>query len=199
MGQSIGNWRIEMNKVDLRLLSEYGETKNLFIKDSEIEECRDLQDICNLWNKDDKEYVEGEKFKDKYIEKCIKEGDLPPIKGAKVEFYKIKSIYLKDNEKLIGFLEVYHGYPSLNSFFLSTFVINPKYQKNGYAQEVIEYISKEVKNLDYERICIGVYLKNWKALRFWTKAGFDKILGIYGDKNYSENTYAFIGLEKRLV
>ena len=41
-------------------------------------------------------------------------------------------------------------------------------------------------------------LKNWKGLRFWTKAGFDKVIGIYGDKVYNQNAFALIGLEKIL-
>lgn len=39
-------------------------------------------------------------------------------------------------------------------------------------------------------------LKNWKALRFWTKAGCSKVMEIYGDKDFGQDTYALIGLEK---
>lgn len=181
------------------LLSKYGETSSLYIRDSKMEECKDLQGICELWNNDDKEYLEGERIQHNYIEKCITEGDLPPTADANLESYKLKSIYLKDTKKIIGFLDVYQGYPTADSLFVSILVISPNHQRKGYAQEVIEYISREAKELRCQRICIGVYLKNWKALRFWTKAGFDKILGIYGDKDYSESTYSFIGLEKKLA
>lgn len=79
------------------------------------------------------------------------------------------------------------------------FLISKEYQKKGYAQEVIEFISSEGIKTEYEKIGIGVHLKNWKGLRFWTKSGFDKVLGIYGDDMYSKNTYALIGLEKNIT
>ena len=47
-------------------------------------------------------------------------------------------------------------------------------------------------------MALAVHLKNWKALRFWTKAGFDKIIGIYGDKVFGEDKYSLIALEKAL-
>ncbi|MBS4538772.1 GNAT family N-acetyltransferase [Clostridium sp. D2Q-11] len=182
-----------------RLLKREEETKNLYIRNATRKESEDLQEICEVWNKGDKEYLEGSKFPNNYIEKCFKEGDLPPTPEASIEQYTLKSIYLKEEGKIIGFFDTYHGYPTEDTLFIGILLIAPDYQRKGYAQEVIDFISKEGGVLNYRRISIGVYLKNWKALRFWTNAGFDKVLGVYGDKEYNENSFAFVGLEKSLV
>lgn len=46
-----------------------------------------------------------------YIYKCLADGDLPLITNANKKYYKIKSIYLKETSELIGFIDMYHGYP----------------------------------------------------------------------------------------
>ena len=60
-------------------------------------------------------------------------------------------------------------------------------------------ISEECKLRGYSKTGIAVYLKNWRALRFWTKAGFNTINGIKGDKDFSENTFARIELTMNLL
>ena len=52
--------------------------------------------------------------------------------------------------------------------------------------------------MNYKKIRLGVHLKNWPALRFWTKIGFDKIIDIVGDELYSADTFASVILEKAL-
>ncbi|EQB86192.1 hypothetical protein M918_15865 [Clostridium sp. BL8] len=62
----------------------------------------------------------------------------------------------------------------------------------------IKSICNECKKQGWKSIGLSVYLKNWKGLRFWTNNGFDKIIGIFGDKKYSETTFSIIGLQKEL-
>ena len=105
---------------------------------------------------------------------------------------------MKEENKLIGYFDVYFGYPDTSCVWISIFVIDEAFRKKGYAQEAISYISDVCKKNGFLKIGIGVYLNNWRALRFWTKAGFEKVFGIYGDGEYQENKYAVIGLEKLL-
>lgn len=186
-------WR---NIYMIKTIPEMGETKNLIIKNSTIEECNELQKISESW--EDKKEVDGEEFAVNYFYKCLTEGDLPPLPNAHKDYYRLKSIYLKDSEKLIGFFDLYFGFPTIKTVWISIFVLDQEYRKNGYGQEIIEFISAEVRKTEFMKIGIGVHLKNWPALRFWTKAGFDKILGIYGDEKFSETTFALMGLEKSL-
>jgi len=169
---------------------------NIKITDSTMNECSDLQNICESWV--DKVLIEGYEFESTYIYNCLTKGDLPPIPNASKSLYRLKSIYIKQTDELIGFTDLYFGYPTNDSAWISLFVIHEKFRNNGYAQEAIAILSEECKLLGYKKMGIGVYLKNWRALRFWTKAGFDKVISISGDKDYSENNFARIRLEKSI-
>jgi ribosomal protein S18 acetylase RimI-like enzyme len=166
------------------------------LSDSVIEECSELEKVLLTWT--DKKLIEGSEFEQGYFESCITEGDLPPVEGASKDNYRFKSIYLKEVNKLIGFFDVYLGYPTRDCVWISIFVIDGTYRKKSYAQEVIKLVAEESKRSGFSKIGIGVYLNNWRALRFWTKAGFDKVKGIYGDGEYQVSKYGLIGLEKYL-
>lgn len=172
------------------------ETERLILSDAVYKECSDLEKVLKSWT--DKKLIEGSHTESGYFEKCIKDGDLPPIKGASKDNYRLKSIYLKEENKLIGYFDLYFGYPSRECVWISIFVIGGEFRKKGYAQEIIKYLSSECNENGFLRIGIGVFLNNWRALRFWTKAGFDKVFGIYSDGEYEENKFATIGLEKLL-
>jgi hypothetical protein len=45
---------------------------------------------------------------------------------------------------------------------------------------------------------VAVGLKNWPALRFWTKQGYDTVTMIGGDQAYAADHYAVIELQKSL-
>lgn len=42
-------------------------------------------------------------------------------------------------------------------------------------------------------------IKKLDCIKILTKAGFNKVLGVFGDDTYGDNTYALIGLEKELI
>lgn len=111
-----------------------------------------------------------------YVYKCLTEGYLPP--GGQKEKFRSKSIYIKNSHQLIGF--------------------HRDHQHYGYAQEFVNYIIGEAAKLGFSESRIGVHLKNWPALRFWTQLGFDKILGIGGDKEHSEKTFSTIIFTRKL-
>jgi diamine N-acetyltransferase len=171
--------------------------KSIVISDSTLDECPDLQNICDSWV--DKKLIEGTKFEANYIFNCLTKGDLPPIPNASRSAYSLKSIYIKQTNELIGFSDLYFGYPTNDSAWISIFMIHERFRNNGYAQEAIAILSEGCRLLGFKKIGTGAYLKNWRALRFWTKVGFDQVTSISGDKDYSEKSFARIGLEKSLV
>lgn len=170
----------------------YFETEKLVISSTLIHECAELQGICDSW--EDKMEIEGSVFEPDYIQKCFSQGDLPPIKNANKSPYRLLSIKLKDTQEIIGFSDLYFGYPTSKTAWISIFMIHPSYRKNGYAQEAIKMIADECKKQGFSKMGIAVYLKNWRALRFWTQAGFNNVVGIKGDKDYSPDAYARIEL-----
>jgi ribosomal protein S18 acetylase RimI-like enzyme len=174
----------------------YLETERLVISSTLVHECPELQLICDSWC--DKMEIEGSVFEPDYIQKCFSHGDLPPVENASKSSYRLLSVKLKETQELIGFSDLYFGYPAAKTAWISIFVIHDRYRKNGYAQEVIKLISEECKKRGFSEMGIAVYLKNWRALRFWTKAGFNNVVGIKGDKNYSADAYARIELSMNL-
>lgn len=179
-----------------RIIASSIETQNLTIRDAVQNDAPALKSICASWS--DKLLLEGEGFEEGYIEKCISAGDLPPIANASKEFYQLKSIYSKGDSNIVGFLDVYHGYPKPSTVWISIFVVNAEVQQHGVGREAVAAIAAEAKEKGYSSIGIGVHLKNWKGLRFWTKNGFDKITDIRGDKEYGSNNFSVLYLERFL-
>ncbi len=177
-------------------LPEESESSNLYIKNADSDDMGILQSICNSWT--DKSLMEGEEFPSDYLSKCLSIGDLPPIKKPLKANYRIKVIGNKKSNDIIGFFEIYHGYPSPSILWISMFVISSNSQHAGYGGEIIELLSRKAKESGYAGIGIGVHLKNWKGLRFWTQNGFDKVTGISGDKEYATDKFSVIKLQKIL-
>ena len=100
-------------------ISKLIETKNLIIKDTNMNDCGELQHICSTW--EDKELLEGDSFEPNHILKCLTEGDLPPIQNASKKNYCLKSIYSKHYCCIIGFIDIYHGYPKSDTLWVSMF------------------------------------------------------------------------------
>ena len=171
-------------------------TSRLLLKEAVHEECSELKSVLYTWT--DKQLVEGSGYESEEFEKWISEGDLPPIENASKENYRLKSIYLNEENKLIGYTGLYMGYPSKDCLWIGILVIDSGYRKNGYAQEVISCISDEACANGFSSLGIAVYLNNWRALRFWTKAGFDRVTGISCDGEYKEEKFASIKLKKEL-
>lgn len=170
------------------------ETESLTLAEAVLDECDDLERVLLSWT--DKELIEGQGVESGYFERCINNGDLPPIRDAKIDNYKFFSIYLKEENKLIGYFDLYFGYPTDDTVWISIFVIDGSYRKKGYAQEVIDKLSQEFMKNGFCKLGVGVYLNNWRALRFWTKVGFDKVLGVFCDGDFHPDKYAIIRLEK---
>lgn len=163
---------------------------------STLEECDKLQALCESW--DDKEILEGSTYDKDHMYRCLTEGDLPPIPNAKRDNFKMFTVYKTGTKDIVGIANIYYEYPTVKDVWIGELIIHRDERKNGYGQEVIDLLSKKFKREGYLSIGIGVYLKNWRGLRFWTRVGFDEIRGIYGDKDYGENSFALMSLRKDL-
>lgn len=179
------------NELDY-MVSDAGETERLIIRNSVLEECEKLQRINEA-----SDYISnwvGWKTPSKYAYLTLTQGNLPPNGDKK--YFKAKTIYLKQTNEVIGVLELYNGYPSRDVLSIGWLFIHPEHQKMGYAKETVNYVFEEARRAHFKKIRLGVHLKNWPAIRFWHKNGFDKIVNIVGDDVHSDNTFASIILEK---
>jgi ribosomal protein S18 acetylase RimI-like enzyme len=168
-------------------------SKRLIVEDIKLQEINAVQELyttsSNLSRWD------GREPDAEFINQCYLTGDLPP--AGKKEDYKIQTIKLNiESRELIGFLSVYHGYPKDEIIYISFMCIGKQHQKQGYGQEIINQSIAELSLLQYKEIRVNVSLKNWPALRFWITLGFNQINGIFGDKEYAENTFSNIELSR---
>jgi len=178
----------------MKLISDKWNSRRLTIsnlKEDEIPRVQDLYETSKYMNQWD-----GQSYNPEHIKDCFFNGNLPP--DGKIENYRIQTIRNQEDQKIIGILSVYHGYPSTDSVYLEFLYIDKDIQKQGFGQEVINQFIEVTAALGYKEIRINVALKNWPALKFWIKSGFNHASGIYGDHEYSETTYANLELVKIL-
>jgi len=180
------------------LLPSQWESERLAITDAQRVEVDELQAVYDaLSYTDEWAGPPQESPQQSPILDSLKQGNLPP--DGHLELYKLQSVRTKQGDQLIGYLEVYHGYPTEDILYIGGFYLHPTYQNQGYGQEVVRQLMTEVGNLiKYSSIRLSVDLKNWSGLRFWTQIGFDKVIAYNGDKVYSPNSFANLILEYRL-
>ncbi len=51
----------------------------------------------------------------------------------------------------------------------------------------------------YHAAWAQVWLKNWPALRFWTRAGYNRVVSIEGDAVHAVDTQASVILEHEIL
>jgi ribosomal protein S18 acetylase RimI-like enzyme len=194
-------------KMTINMISNQWQTQHLVVKDSILDDVAELVQIqaaCAYMEEWSgwKQVKEGHpKQKEDHPEQStlafITEGELPP-NGSK-EFWRVQSLRLSDTGQMIGFLAIYHGYPTDNFVWINYLFIHPNFQGKGYGQELVRGLCDKVKSLGYTGMRTIVDLKNWPAVRFWSQVGFDKIIQYHGDKIISDNTFAHLTLEKLFV
>ena len=121
---------------------------------------------------------------------------LPP-NGSKKNLMNLLIIEKKNN-LTAGFLSFYIGYPNKYILYIGDFFLRPDFQNSGAGSEIVSRLEANLKNSSIKGIRLGVGLKNWKALRFWIKTGFNKIIKMSGDKDFMSDNFAVIELEKSL-
>lgn len=135
---------------------------------------------------------DGRKYDPDHVRKCLEEGNLPP-QGI-LENYRIQTITITESRTPIGLISLYHGYPHEQSLYLEFLYIHKDVQKQGFGQEIIQNFASIISELGYKEIRINVSTKNWPALRYWIKSGFNQVNGIYGDSYYAETHFSNLEL-----
>jgi ribosomal protein S18 acetylase RimI-like enzyme len=174
------------------LIPSIWETKRLTIEDL-LEE--DIQTVQALYIQGS--YIhqwDGGSLDEQYVSRCFTEGDLPP-NGTKEQF-RIQVIRIKETGVIAGILTTYHGYPEPGTFYINYLYIDKAFHKQGLGQEVVTELLSVVEQEGYHEVRANVAMKNWAALRFWTKVGLNSISGIYGDREHGSDSFADMELVK---
>jgi GNAT superfamily N-acetyltransferase len=162
-----------------------------YYKDEDIQNLKEVYLSCGYMAK-----YSGVEHREDYIDECLSDPELPP--GGNKEFIKFRSINSKETGEVIGILEYYMGYPNNNTIWIGGFFIRKDFQMIGYGKEIVNEFIMRAREAGFDTAGIGVYLKNWQAIRFWTKQGFNTIGGIYGHEYYAEDKFSVMKLTKNL-
>ncbi len=177
------------------MINSSWETKRLQVRDAVFEDVpvlqRLLESIRDTLTLEGKEEITPDEMK-----RTVLEGTLPP--GGTRDRFHLQVVESKESDKSIGFLGVYHGYPTDNVLYISTLVIGRQHQRQGYGSEIIADLFSLSGCRGYEVSRLWVALKNWNALRFWINQGFIHVVKYTGDKTFSMAASAGLELEKRL-
>ncbi|WP_291300769.1 GNAT family N-acetyltransferase [Desulfosporosinus sp. BICA1-9] len=177
------------------LIADLWETERLIIRDANLLDVDSLQEIY-IQSQSAEGWTRDHEVTTDYILNGVKQGNLPP-NGMK-EFYKIQLITLKDSARIVGFIEFYHGYPDKEVLYIATLLFCEDCRNNGYGQEVINKLCEQALELGFRQARLGVTLRNWSGLYFWTKLGFNTILKYHGDKVLAKDSFALLVLGKTL-
>ena len=178
------------------LISDSWDTERMIIRDANLHDLDRLQEI-HMKSQNTEAWVWQDQLITDYILNAVNNGHLPP-NGTK-ELFKIQSITRKDSSEIIGFIELYHGYPDKKALYIGTLLLSEDYRNGGYGQEVINKLFQQAQVIGFHQIRLGVTLKNWLGIYFWTKLGFDKITKFRGDKVLAKDSFALLELGKNLA
>ncbi len=185
-------------RMERNLIPGYWKTDRLLVKDSMVDEVPVLQHINDMVPQT-RSWMQGGDQENPTCSmlQALQEGALPPIPDKTKEYFRLQSIRIIEPSSLVGFMAVYHGFPTENVFWITTVTLHPDYQGKGYGPELLSGLIGTVENLGfYDYIRSFVHLRNWPSLRLCVKVGLDKMIEIVGDKVFSEEADAYVLVEK---
>ncbi len=77
--------------------------------------------------------------------------------------------------EVVGVLGYYVGYPEQHALYVSQLFLRPRWQGQGMGLEIMTELEAHAWRADVREIRLGVDPGNWGALRFWVRAGYDRI------------------------
>jgi ribosomal protein S18 acetylase RimI-like enzyme len=172
------------------------ETERLRISDARRQEAPQLTAACNAcsyvqpWDPtfhpvEEKEILE-------LIDRSIETDD------DSEERFRMQAVRLRESGATIGYYHCIYGKPEPDDVWISICIIRPEFQRHRYGRELVEGLASIFAGLGYRALKLDVSLKNWPALRFWTRVGFTRVVEIRGDAVHGETTQARIRLLREL-
>jgi ribosomal protein S18 acetylase RimI-like enzyme len=129
-------------------------------------------------------------------QRALSHAVLPPGGVAwREKLYLIRDIESRDT---IGFLNLYFGYPTPETLYLSSFYMRPTWQGRGFGRIVVGELERLASQAGFREARAIVGLKNWRALRFWTRCGYSRITRIRGNQANPASSQGNVEITKPL-
>jgi len=186
------------NQLTKNLIPNQWTTGRLSITDSTLDEAPELQRINDVVPQTSTFMrVEGKDEADCTMLSAIRDGVLPPTPDRSKEKFRLQSIRLSSSNELIGFLGVYHGFPSADIFWINTVTFHPDFQGKGYGSELLTKLAEIVKGLGcFSSMRTYVAINNIHSLRLCVKLGFNHLLAVVGEQEQMDTTNTYVLLDK---
>jgi diamine N-acetyltransferase len=170
-------------------LSQRRSDDGITIRRAERADIEILQGICDAWI--ERSFFEGETLASDHIERCLNDGDLPPIADSLKENYAL--FVVEKSNSIIGLFDLYDGYPETNTAWIGLFLLDIEFRNEGYGKLICEMIAASCQKDGIKSLTLAVSMNNRLAFKFWINQGFKEILGLYGNIKYP-----IIGLKRKL-
>ncbi len=154
----------------------------------------DLPELTELYNEASEFFGEDFPASMHSPEGCLLGLDLP--KDGVPENYELLTIRV--NDILIGYTTLYRDFPAKDYVDLKLMYIGEPARNRGFGALAAKMIFDYFNGAKYGCIRINVPLRNWGALRFFNRFGFNRILELNANGDCSDGEYGYVSLEKEL-
>lgn len=113
------------------------------------------------------------------LQSWLFQGSIPP--GGNKDYHRLQTISRKDTDEAIGYLSVYHGYPDAGTLYIGSLSIRQDCQNKGFGGEIVDKLRFLEGSKAYPTHRLVVTVRNWGAIKFWTRHGFTNIVNVIGD------------------
>jgi GNAT superfamily N-acetyltransferase len=125
----------------------------------------------------------------------VRHRHLPPGGDARNE----RTFRVDDTDgRTVGVLSVYGGYPSPATIYIGSLFLVKARQRGGDGRRIVRALERRAADAGYRETRAAVGLRNWPALRFWTRVGYTRVTNVAGDAEFGEGRHAVIELARRL-
>ncbi len=96
---------------------------------------------------------------------------------------------------LIGYAVVYRDFPAKTRVDLLTLYIGERARGGGFGTQTAQMLCRYFYESGYETMRVLVSLRSWAGLRFWSRLGFDRIVGLQAEGDISDGSFGGMLLE----
>ena len=101
---------------------------------------------------------------------------------------------LWQNARPVGFAVVYLGFPHDTCAYIGLLFLDEAARGGGLGRELAEGLTEALEPMGISELRIGVSLRNWPGLRFWTGLGFSTVTKVSAPGHYRPEARALIEL-----
>ena len=105
------------------------------------------------------------------------------------KYGKVFVMLSDDEDELMSVIEVLSSFDRESAYVYGVSTV-PKFQKNGYAKILLQFVMKTLKEMGIKKIELTVDMDNFTAKRIYEKLGFEIVDNL--DNEYGDNVERYL-------